>query len=392
MRGNNSVLYALDNLSRTVRGFGRDKSQHELGMANLGLQGARDEYNMGRQTRADARADELHESGAPGRKLKFGQDEAALADYNAPVTMSMIMSSPEAVEHFLHYRKGGDSKAIEGEDAIDPTATKVKNPIAGKANIDLFLKDMGWTYDKDGDMPIRTKSGDFLKKGEFPVESYEVWLKSNMDPKRRARGQRERNDLALRSGEITPQAHAANLAKISDYENSIQTQVAENANLIERLGSFDAPWAKKRIARLTDKNDALLKEDRARNAADKGVTAKTKAGLGTKDSRSSDEKLMDYYATHITGGDKAKAVEIFRTDKLMGQKLRVYAEELKAMQNSLNWMNLSTEEQKAAIDDLQIRLQIKPKSGLPPAPVGGRKELLPGQEKQDNPGWNKYDY
>ena len=366
MRGNNQVLWALNQLSNTVRGIGRDKGQSDISMANLGLRGARQDYDMGRQTRADERSDELHEQGAPGRELKFGQDEAALADYNAPVTMPMIMSSPEAVEHLLHTRKGSGDKSVKG-----------------KANIDLFLKDMGWTYDKDGGMPIRTKSGDLLKKGEFPVESYEVWLKSNMDPKRRARGQRERNDYELNAGKITPQAHAVNLAKISDYENSIQTQVAENANLIERLGSFDAPWAKKRIVRLTDKNDALLKEDRTRKAADKRAAAKTKTGLGTKDTRSSDIKLIDYYAKHITKGDKAEAVEIFRNDKLMGQKLRVYAEELKAMQSSLKWMNLSAEEQRSAIEDLQIRLEIKPKPGVSSAPVGGRKELLSEQGIED---------
>jgi len=269
--GNQQVVRGLSELSNTIRGLGRDKSQHEATMTNLGLQKAKQEYDIGRQTKADARADELYGLQKPGRELAFAQDTKAQQDYNAPVTMATLMGSPEALEHFLHTRKGTGDKSVKG-----------------KANIDIFLKDMGWKYKKDEPgMPIYTKSGQMLKKGEFPVESYEVWLKSNMDPKRRARGQREKLDYALRTGKITPEAYQRGIAKINEYVNNIPVQVAENEFLIEKLSKFDASWAKKRIERLTQKNDDLLKEQRGtkNQRALVGLKARTKSGSDEKPGR-----------------------------------------------------------------------------------------------------------
>jgi len=319
--GNNAVVRELARLSNTVNQLGLNKSRADYNMANLGLQGARQDYDIDRQKNADIMAGEVHAAGAPGRELKLGRDEKALQDYNAPVTMSDLVSSPQAAEHLLFTREGKGDKST-----------------AGKANIDIFLNDMGFDYDKTpgGAMTILSKAtGKRIKKGEFPAEAYTTWIKSNTDTKRRIRGQREDNDDLLQAGKITPEDHAAREAVIFDFENNIPAQIQENKNLIENLSRFKQPWADKRILRIIEKNEALIKEDRATKAAI--AAARTKAALKAKDNRGKFQKDAEFLASVVPGLDKEKAAEKLMSDKKAANMVTAFNKAVDGMDPSIKY-------------------------------------------------------
>lgn len=264
--GNQAVVNELARLSQTVRGLGRDAGRHKVDMANIGLQGARDEYNIGRQTRVDERADEVHAAGAPGRALKLNQDERALEAYNEPVTLGKLMgNSVQGVEHMMAITKEEKAKGNKA-----------------RVNVERYVDDMGWTSDKipGAPMVVRDKSGQALKTGEFGqhYNRFRLWTKGNTSFEKRVRGQLEATGDALEAGDISPEQYQARKEKILAYKNNIFAQIEENEKDIADMRRYNQPWAIKGANRLEAKNDALRKEIRMEAA--RKAAATRKAGLG----------------------------------------------------------------------------------------------------------------
>lgn len=352
-----ALLEELRNISRTLSTGIPAQGKGKLAAESLLHHQGKERYEMGRQKELDALNRPFLE-----RRGNLAQREIDRA--NEDVTIHRITGGdPYALGHALHF-------------------------------MDDLAKAYGGKYDKKTGK-VALEDGSNLKVGVMDANPGpgQGAMYNHFSPKEAAQDMRDRiymNNLSmkkigeergLRADDIETQKKLA----ISDGKakyiiNSPKAQIEINKKLIQLMSNFKSPGWEKGIVRAEKDIDRLHKEYIAGSmAAIKAVADATSA----KDNRSSDIKLIDYYAENITGGDKGKAIKIFRTDKLMGEKLRVYAEELKAMQNSMEWMNLSAEEQADAIENLQIRLEIKPKPGTPAAPVGGRTELLTGEQNND---------
>ena len=357
------TLRALRDLSNTLQTSIPQQGRGRLATASLLNRQAKDQFQMGRQKKADARQEEIYDLQKPGLELESTKAQGALDRRNTPVDIvNLTGGNLSSMIHMAHVFKG-------------------------------FESEFGGKLDKDSRY-IELEGGKKLTIGD---------LESNPGATERAfRAYTDRKLLAeskldelgeiranAKKGQYSPeeiQNFTAQYKKARLYRNNIKQQIADIQSDIDFFIPFNNPKYEK-IIEQKEKRIARLEKEYITNLItdSKALTAKTGAKAAAKDTRSNAEKLMDYYAKHITGGDKAKAIEIFRNDKFIEEKLRAYVEELKVMQNGMEWMNLSEKEKAEAIEDLQVRLGIKPKAGAPIAPVGGQKELLTGQENADDP-------
>lgn len=257
--GNNQVVHALDTLSRTVRGIGRDKSRSDIALKSLGLRGKQQDYDMTRESVIDDRATEKYEQAQPGRELKSQEARTDLEAYNKPFGVASL--GVDAIEHGLHELK-------------DKTLVVEKW---------AKILDDEYVLDKDPDSPTHTsflKDGKTIPVGSINQRDMEAAIRSTLHPELTARTRYEKIDADLAKGTITQQQHSLKREQIFEFVNNIPKQIGANETVIKELSRIGTSAAKQRIKELERKNDNMAKEWRTREAVNKRLAERTKAGVG----------------------------------------------------------------------------------------------------------------
>ena len=290
--GNQQVVHALDTLSRTVRGLGRDKSQANIALKNLGLRSKKQEYDMFRQTESDERATEMYEQEKPGRDLKSQEDVAASSAYNTQLTSSDLVRSAEGAEFMFYKNKDG------------------------QVNIDKLAKDLDYDVDKSelGKFKYYHKGTNRpILHGEAGP-ALKAWALANTSGKRVKRSKIEKLDQALTEGGINQVQHDEGVAQIeADFNNP--TKLIQQAQT--RIAAFEpfaaTKWGKAGIVKDNARIEKLQTEMRAAALATKN--ARIKATTSIKDTRTPLQKNAQYMVSIVPGLTQEQAME-----KLMGDK------------------------------------------------------------------------
>jgi len=349
-----AVTQELARMSNTVRGIGQDASNFALSKEKLGLEGALQEHNISRQKSADARADELYEQGAAGRKLRLNEDTAALEAYNKPFGYASL--GPDALEHGMHELKNGK--------------------LAGEQ----WGEVLGYTFDKDPNSPTHTlflKDGEVVPSGSVNRRHMEAAMRAYMRPDLKARTRHETNDANLAAKKITPQQHTLIREQIFEQANNIPMQIGENETVIKTLSEIGTPAAQKRIEELERKNDNMAKEWRTRKAADKRAAVRLKAGTKEKDNRGKLQKDAEYMASVVPGLTPEMALEKIFSDKKAASMVSAF---VRAVDNLPETVKYNTKKRAEAVERLKDAYQIEKfmqtdigpqKTGLGANPGGG---------------------
>ncbi|MBW2178759.1 MAG: hypothetical protein JRG81_00060 [Deltaproteobacteria bacterium] len=290
--GNQQVVHALDVLSRTVRGLGRDKSRSDIALKSLGLRGRQQEYDIGRQSVIDDRASEMYEQEKPGRELKSKEDVAASQAYNRQLSSSDLVRSAEGAEFMFYKNKDGT------------------------INIDKLATDLN--YDVNKDEPGKYKY--FHKGTNRPVihgeagPEVQAWAIANTSGKRAKRAKIEKLDEALADNQINQAQYNKNIAQIEADSNNPQKLIQQAQTRISSLNPYAATkWGKAGIAKDNARIEKLQTEMRAAALVTKN--ARIKASISAKDTRSTLQKNAQYMASIVPGLNEEQAME-----KLMGDK------------------------------------------------------------------------
>ncbi|MCK5602911.1 hypothetical protein KAR91_13600 [Candidatus Pacearchaeota archaeon] len=304
--GNNQVIHALDTLSRTVRGLGRDKSRSNIALKSLGLQGKKQEYDMSRETELDERATEMYEQEKPGRDLKSQEDVAASSAYNTQLTSSDLVRSAEGAEFMFYKNKDG------------------------QVNIDKLAKDLD--YDVDKSEPGKFK---YYHKGtNRPILHGEAgpviqaWALANTSGKRVKRAKIEKLDQALADGGIDQAKYNAGVAQIEADSNNPTKLIQQAETRIAALTPYAATkWGTAGIKKDQARIDKYQTEMRAAALATKN--ARIKASTSIKDTRSTYQKEAQFLAKVDPDLNETQAAHLIMNNRTLGDALRAYAEDLK---------------------------------------------------------------
>ncbi len=363
----NYVGQALQNLSGTVEGLGRQIGDNRLRTAELGLKRATQALQI------------------PGMQLQSQQAQDKLDQLNQPFTVSSVVgnNNPDSAFHMLN--NFGNPK--------DPSPAEKIGLVMG-AEIDG-----NGNYVRDG-KPVTNREAN-----KYAAQIQRV-IGMESDPKKALISRRNMAERYLiegvdRTGAPLDEKMKANLIgnikKVDNmnsadwlrgYEQKLADLEATRAPFIDSGGNTE--WIDRAIKQTQKKIDsykatAIKAEDReyekkvAEQAQkDKIAIEKIKLdGKDKKDTRSTLQKNAEFLA-HVRGIPVKDALDIIRADKSMAERLRAYAQDLEPIITQLKVMDIEIDEYN------KKRKQIAKRYGLDSPSTTGMPE------KKDSDSWRNY--
>ncbi len=325
------VSEALFRLGEVARRGYQDVGRREFQGAQLGLQRAKQSYDIGRQQTADAQRNEIFEQGRPGRENQFAADELINKRRKEPVTIAGMAPTNHAMQFFLLGGSSGKGGRLtnygeEGDEGGKQDAG-IPKELPFYTGIQQITKAH---FDTKEGSPTRghlisNKTGKSLTWGDMEEKAGEIeaYTMANMGVGHIMRTVKNKLDSTFQNGEIDRKQYREGMVQYNKM-NTTEKKIELLNKQLEFLIPFKQTWAKnaiKRIRTSIGKEEGKISASAAKASEQAFKRSERVAGERFKTVQASKKALKDVLIAKIkaNASGKLKKSDILKV-RLAGAK------------------------------------------------------------------------